>query len=380
MACKGCHQKIVESFVQTAHFRTSAQANAETVKGHVADGHNVLRTQRPNVYFKVENTGGAFYQTGVDSAQSQSRTERMDLVIGSGRVGQTYLYWKEGSLFELPVSYLTGADAWINSPGYPDGRIDFGRIITPRCLECHSTRFNTDTSGGRAPRYLGDYMLGISCAKCHGSVRRHLEYQTAHPAETRGKYMLNPASFSRERKLDNCALCHSGAREPSAPAFAYKPGERLDEYFAPQAERIDSLPDVHGNQVGLLRRSRCFRNSPEMSCSSCHDVHQPQRDVTQLAKRCLQCHQAGKHKMAEKIGSRMMTECINCHMPEQKTKAIRINTATKEFSPLLRSHLIGIYPAVADSLLRSPARAAAPPRSAHTPSPSPQAGSRVSFR
>ena len=352
VACKGCHQKIVDSFIQTAHFKTSAPATPQSIKGHVQEGRNVLRTARQDVAFKMEQVGGAFYQTGFDSHEQRSRTERVELVVGSGRVGQTYLYWKNGSLFELPVSYLTQADDWINSPGYPDGQIDFGRIITPRCLECHSTYFRPVTEGG-TPRYVGDYMLGISCSKCHGTTSRHVEYQTSHAADTRGRYIINPARFSRERRLDNCALCHSGARQPSAPPFSYRPGEKLAEYFAPQAEQIDSLPDVHGNQVGLLRRSNCFRNSPEMSCSSCHDVHQPQRDVAQLANKCLACHQTIRHTMAERIGTRLMADCIDCHMPNQTTKAIRINTATKRFSPDLRSHLIGIYPDVAERVLRS---------------------------
>src|SRR2546426_7531018 len=89
----------------------------------------------------MERRKGAFYQTGVDSAQSRARTERIDLVVGSGRRGQSYLYWRNGLLFELPVSYLAGIDQWINSPGYTDGEIDFARVIVPRCLECHSTSF-----------------------------------------------------------------------------------------------------------------------------------------------------------------------------------------------------------------------------------------------
>ena len=48
----------------------------------------------------------------------------MDLVVGSGKIGQTYLYWRDGILFELPVSWLTGAQHWINSPGFPDGVVN----------------------------------------------------------------------------------------------------------------------------------------------------------------------------------------------------------------------------------------------------------------
>ena len=350
-ACKGCHQKIVESFVQTAHFQTSAPATEQSIKGHFTDGHNVLHTKRQDTWFTLENVGGVFYQTGHDRDTRRARTERFDIVVGSGRVGQSYLYRKNNAILQLPVSYLTGVDDWINSPGYRDGLVEFDRVIPPRCLECHATHFNAAVDRG-TPTYSGDFMLGVSCVKCHGPARAHVEYQTAHPTETRGKYILNPAAFTRDRKLDNCALCHSGGRQPNAPSFTYRPGEKLDDYLVPQRERPDSVPDVHGNQVGLLRLSKCFRSSPAMSCSTCHDVHQPQRDVTQLAQKCLTCHKTIPHKTADRIGNRLMTDCIDCHMPTQTSRLITVNTPTGTFSPVLRSHLIAIYPEVADKVLQ----------------------------
>ena len=103
-ACRACHQKIFTTFVQTAHFRTSAEATAGTVKARFSEGHNLLRTGARGVYFVMEQRDGAFHETGVDSAQGTRRTERIDLVVGSGRRGQSYLYWRSGLLFELPVS------------------------------------------------------------------------------------------------------------------------------------------------------------------------------------------------------------------------------------------------------------------------------------
>src|SRR6266516_322881 len=253
-SCKACHQPIVASFIQTAHFRTSAEATARSIRGHFTEGRNFLRTRSEGVYFTMERRNGAFYETGVDSARGWSRTERIDLVVGSGRRGQSYLYWRSGLLFELPVSYLTGVEEWINSPGYPDGQIDFGRLIVARCLECHSTSFTVLVDRATV-RYSRNYVLGISCEKCHGDGRQHIKYHSSHPGETRGRYILDPARFSRGRKLDNCALCHSGPREPLRPEFSYRPGESLDDFFLPPSDANRPVPDVHGNQVGLLRSS-----------------------------------------------------------------------------------------------------------------------------
>ncbi|MBO0722460.1 MAG: hypothetical protein J2P41_16665, partial [Blastocatellia bacterium] len=129
--CRTCHQAIFDSFVKTAHFNTSARAGAATIIGNgegaisaFSAGRNMLRT-RTGVYFKMERRGPDFYQTASDATIGRSRTERFDIVIGSGRKGQSYLYWRDGLLFQLPVSYLRGIEEWINSPGYPDGQINF---------------------------------------------------------------------------------------------------------------------------------------------------------------------------------------------------------------------------------------------------------------
>ena len=351
-SCQPCHQRIVATFIQTAHFRTSADASAQSVKARFSEGWNVLRTGTPGVYFRMERRNGVFYQVGVDSGRGTSRAERMDLVIGSGRRGQSYLYWRNGLLFELPVSYLTGIGRWINSPGYADGRIDFERLIVPRCLECHSTSFTPRADRG-ALRYSRPYVLGISCEKCHGDGRAHVQYQASHPADTAGKYILNPARFSRDRKVDNCALCHSGERDAREPPFSYRPGEKLDDYFLPASKGEVPIPDVHGNQVELLRRSRCFRSSPDMSCSTCHDVHERQREVAWFAQKCLVCHETRRHRLADQLGEQLIAWCVDCHMPTRRSNAIEINTPTTRVALHFRSHAIGIYPAVAAAVLQS---------------------------
>src|SRR5256884_2009515 len=137
--CEACHREIVATFRETAHFHTSADASARSIKGQFAAGRSVLRTGSPGIYFRMERHDDAFYETAVDSARGQSRTERIDLVVGSGRRGQTYLYWRGGLLFEVPAPYLVGIERWINSPGYVDGQIDFWRLIVPHRLAYHST-------------------------------------------------------------------------------------------------------------------------------------------------------------------------------------------------------------------------------------------------
>lgn len=354
-ACRACHAAIVDRYLGTAHANTSAPGTAASIKGSFDSPHNVLKTGRPSVSFRMEQRDQGFYQTAVDTDLPRSRTERIDLVIGSGRKGQSYLYWRQHLLLQLPVSYLTGLNQWINSPGYRDGEIDFTRVIPPRCLECHSTSFGLERDARGALRYAAQYTLGITCEKCHGSAARHLDYQTSRPDDKTPKFILNPAKFTRERQLDNCALCHSGPRRLRQPPFAYRPGAPLDSFLVAQTGNENPNPDVHGDQIGLLQRTKCFRASPAMTCSTCHDVHTQERDLVAMAQKCLSCHQTTRHSNQAAIGTRMLTQCVNCHLPDQPSSALRINTPKGHFAPSYRSHAIAIYPAVAAAIRRRPA-------------------------
>ena len=89
----------------------------------------------------------------------------MDVVVGSGRKEQTYLYWKGDRLFQLPVSCWTDLATWINSPGYRDGEANFEKHVIPDCLGCHLSYAAALGSPVSSNQYIPDSMvLGISPA------------------------------------------------------------------------------------------------------------------------------------------------------------------------------------------------------------------------
>ena len=285
----------------------------------------------------MEQRPDGFYQTGYE--RGRTRTERFDLVLGSGRRGQSYLYWKGDLLFQLPVSYLAASDGWVNSPGYPDGTMHFDRMIPPRCLECHATYFRFEGSFPNA-RYGRDHVLGITCRRCHGQGPDHREIR-------------NPSRVEASRRLDTCALCHSGIRESRQPLYSFRPGDNLAAYLEPEAEVTSAHPEVHGNQVGLLRRSKCFTASPDMSCSTCHNVHRQERNIVEMAQKCQACHQPRQCKLSARLGPGISGKCIDCHMPAQPSRVINIQTPGKTFHQSYRTHTIGIYPAATKQALQT---------------------------
>jgi len=97
--------------------------------------------------------------------------------------------------------------------------------------------------------------------------------------------------------------------------------------------------DVHGNQVGLLRQSQCYRNSPGMSCSTCHNVHRVERDLEALAARCATCHTAPRRQRTLQADQ----NCIDCHMPRREFKVITFRTSGSLLAQQYRTHKIAIY-------------------------------------
>jgi hypothetical protein len=123
-ACAQCHRKESEYYGQTPHARDSSAATAQHIIGPFTAGHNVLPTSNPNLIVKMVSAPDGFYQTAVNLANPSSQlSERFDIVIGSGRHGQTYLFWDGDQLFELPASYWTWNHEWVTSPGFPAGQV-----------------------------------------------------------------------------------------------------------------------------------------------------------------------------------------------------------------------------------------------------------------
>jgi hypothetical protein len=349
--CYSCHREKVESYHRTAHFHTSSLPSQSSIHGNFTPGSNILRTANPDLFFMMESAGGRFSEKGVmrrSPSEILERAELIGVVIGSGRKGQTYLYWDEDKLFQLPVSYWTELGEWVNSPGYVDGTANFDRPIAPRCLECHASSFESHASAENAYE-KSSLVLGLTCEKCHGPGTRHLaRYRSkTPPASVGSSAIVNPARLPRERQMDVCALCHAGIGTPLSPPLSFVAGDELDQHLTFPTLDPKAHIDVHGSQIQLLKRSRCYRESSSMTCTTCHDVHLPQRDPAAFSANCLACHKVESCGSFAKLGHRIDRECITCHMPLQETAQIVISGLNgRSLQPKVRNHQIAIYPDV----------------------------------
>lgn len=338
--CAGCHQERAGSYHRTAHYLTSRLPSKDSILGDFSPARNLLKTKNPNLYFRMEARSDGFFQTAVQGIEpyTSTRSERFGLVVGSGGKGQTFLFWKGELLFQLPISYWREV-GWVNSPGYTDGVAYFDRPVNPRCLECHGTQFESLSPPPNRYRRTG-FILGITCEKCHGPGQRHAQSYASKSANVPSAAgILDPARFSRQQQMDLCAWCHAGQGLSLVPSFSYLPGEPLEKYVELSQPDPDAVIDVHGSQIELLEKSRCFQSST-MTCLTCHDVHAPEKAPAAFSEYCLGCHKLETHPA---LGQPIAEHCVDCHMPKQQTGLIVFDWQGRKISPEVRNHWIKVY-------------------------------------
>jgi hypothetical protein len=276
------------------------------------------------------------------------------------------------------------------------------------CIHCHTTRAKMRIRSNpikpvnplEPKKNLLDTQVtefGISCEACHGPGEAHVA-QFRDPTQRYGRHLqgerepadssiVNPAKLSPRRSTQVCGQCHGvvlafkpsnrgpAQRALSEHGFAYRPGDELSATravvrpsdpgnasnrevelllgsqpsFLEERFWDDGVVRVGGREMNGIIESPCFReghNEGEISCLSCHDLHQRSDDARSATtwandmlgpgmesdEACLQCHdgfradiEAHTRHPSHSSGSR----CYNCHMPYTSyglLKAIRSHT------------------------------------------------------
>lgn len=347
-ACVSCHKDISASFHLTAHFMASLPASDESIQGSFSDGQNEL-IYNPVLKVRMERRDSGFFQTAIEDGRPQ-RSERFDIVFG-GVKGQSYAYWHNHKLFELPVSVDGDQHKWMSSPGYSSTEVFYDRLIGTRCLDCHASyikplRFATASPLFKSEKFNENTLVySVDCERCHGPGAAHVKFQKEHPDVKTAKYIIPISSLSRDEKINMCAICHSGAgAKMFQPSFGYKPADSLSKFMSIPPTQVDFQHiDVHGNQLELLKTSKCFVSS-NLDCNTCHNSHVADRDKPEIyAQKCITCHSTSHNpfKLSGRVSALALTNnCVSCHMPALPSKAIVMNHS----GVTVHTHHIAIYP------------------------------------
>jgi hypothetical protein len=343
-ACLQCHKNIADSYKHADHFKTSAPVFFDSIKNTLINTKTTVDFPNGHIV-KVEEDGKNIVQSQY-AGDNKIISAKLEMVFGSGEKAQTFGYWKDDQLLQLPLTYLTNQHVWTNSPGFPIEHPYYTRPIISRCFECHASyvyhynekikplelteKFNANT-----------IVYGIDCERCHGPAKKHVDFHRENPAEKKAMYITAIGSLSRTQQSDLCGSCHSGDPVHLKSIFAFKPGDLLKDYYMYYPGSFVA-PDVHGMQTQLLQQSACYKQST-LTCLTCHNPHKTEENTQTFIATCMSCHNTSAHS------TQMMQQnknCITCHLPLRASKSLDFNNSTKNNSiPYkLRTHKIAVYP------------------------------------
>lgn len=353
--CVNCHANISSSYAHNAHFNTSRIVETDSA-GKEDNLLEQLNLPESNFIFNagtrvgIEKRNGALYQVAYINGK-EVKAERTDIIFGSGNRAYTFGFWFGEQLMQMPLNFLTKQHQWVNSPGFPEEQVYFGRPIISRCLECHSSYIEKKTAPANQLNeeehfVKGSIIAGIDCERCHGPAAEHVAFHLDNPEEKRPSHMIKYKELPLSRRIDMCGVCHSGIQVQAVNNnFTFEPGDTLKSL--PRYETYNGgEPDVHGNQMQLLKASPCYLVG-KAECVSCHDVHEGNKQSLAIySSKCMSCHQSDEHPIIKGQNKALLAQnCIDCHMPETTSTAIGFqkNNSKDKFPYQVRTHRIAIY-------------------------------------
>jgi tetratricopeptide (TPR) repeat protein len=351
--CAECHAARHQEFCQTRHYRACWTPEQGPMPAGFTGERASYTSATPGIRFTFTQSGRDYFQTIIrDGPQGSLRqSRRIDLIYGSGGVAdEVFFSWDGDRLRELPMAWLHPTEQWGEQPFNPLAPGDFSRTTTVRCVECHNT-WVAHVPGTENQYRRTEMHLGVTCEKCHGPGRDHVQYHRDNPGVVAGHAIVHPGQLSRERQMEVCAQCHSNAMRNRSPAFSYRPGEPLDHYYR-TLNIQDREHDHVADQTRYLKQSKCFQASDNLTCVTCHNPHRPS-DVAKVRGACMKCHEANDCREQPRLPPEVRTDCVSCHMPRYNRIAVRFNTADDKYLFPMRphEHRIAIYPEARQEVL-----------------------------
>lgn len=307
-ACEPCHAAEFKSHQNTRH--------AQTLRPATRSGLGALA---PPMGPLPEEGSLAWEQDRLHIVAPNKETSEpisapLDLVLGSGKTGMTYLALDlEGSL-EMRHSYFPHEKKWIVTPGQESFEsVSIGWIHpkedSARCIGCHSVVLPANSLMPERK------FFGVGCESCHGPGSEHVAMKQRGDTSTK-RSILSLKGIGGAALNENCGRCH---RTPGNVAQMDEKSKQSTSRFMPYA----------------LSLSRCFTQSNDkLSCVTCHNSHEnASTDIPRYEKTCVSCHSAPK----KVCPVNPKEKCVSCHMPK---KGVFPGT---DFPIQMADHFIRIY-------------------------------------
>jgi hypothetical protein len=269
--------------------------------------HDHLRFQTGPYAYQLLTTPEKSTLTVSNASSSLS----VDLLwaLGSGHMGQTFLYQQNATFYESHISFYKASQSLDITPGQPRAvpttlESAAGRAIPPNearlCFGCHTTASTTKNLFDPSASYPG-----VTCEACHGPGAQHIAAARAKTEKRGSGLIFNPTQLARVDSVDFCGACHRTWQDVVS-GHMIEAGV-FNVRFAPYR----------------LENSKCWaEGDARITCLACHDPHRPlSHDVASYDANCLACHAANtaEKKSANHPGAACPVStknCVSCHMPK----------------------------------------------------------------
>jgi hypothetical protein len=302
-ACSECHELKSETAQSTPMLHAAVRASdSKSLREHA----NLPFQTGPYTY-QLLTTPEKSTLT-VDNATSSLSVDLL-WALGSGHMGQTFIYQQSAKFYESHVSFYTASQALDITPGQshsiPATLEDAaGRAIPPNearfCFGCHTT-----ASTARNQFDPSAAFLGVTCEACHGPGAQHIAAARAKTEKRGDGSIFNPAQLARVDSVDFCGACHRTWQDVVSGQMVG--AGTFNVRFAPYR----------------LENSKCWAGGDaRITCMSCHDPHKPlSHDVASYDQNCLACHASSptekKSETHPGAACPVATKnCVTCHMPK----------------------------------------------------------------
>ena len=251
------------------------------------------------------------------SRGNDKSSQKLEWVMGSGELGRTFVYQRDGRWFQSRLSEYRvppklDVTTGLTIPATTDLDYDLAAALGKRltteevrhCFSCHTV--DATSSKGFNPAHAE---AGVGCEACHGPGASHVVTTKNSPDPKEKMAIFNPAQLSPADSIDFCGACH--------------------RTFGDVTQVVNPANDasVVRFQPYRLEKSRCWRETEDarLTCVACHDPHLPLvREDASYDRRCLTCHRSGAS--AEHAGRTCPTgaskQCVSCHMQKVKVASM----------------------------------------------------------
>lgn len=340
-SCVPCHRSVVAEYL--AH----GMAGSVGKVGEPPPG--VVENPTSGATYEILQVGGEprLHATFADGGRRQQRlvgrigaglldtswvAEEVDVLTGLGT----------GRLFFAPVETITDHGHELSPFDTTENGAGLDLSLTEGCLTCHTTdnlgalpnaALATSAGAPKASHIFPGNALGadafeqlgaIGCEACHGDPRRHLAAMSAEEDALLDELGLPElGSLDAGSQRDVCAQCHL---QGDARIDLVQAAPRRDQPLAGQIPVL--VPQEAGEdfrfvgQIERLALAPCFRASPEMTCTTCHDPHTSatRQGLASFEATCAGCHKFCSRNPAlqvvEVTGAEARSEagCVDCHL------------------------------------------------------------------